>query len=437
MDIASLEFFAAALGWTVVVEVSASRVRELHGASAHEFDEGLLAHCAARLGAPDGLHEAIRAARRGQHAEVGAGRGRLLVVPAGGGRAAVAAAFRRGLSPHETHEVTNALASVIGWADAAIERPEHVAAPRALGQVARAARWARAITRVGLGKEDSRPTEVFTLEEVAYEVVGMLEATAHQRAVELAIDGDSRAAVEGTHAALLSAVWNLTKNAIEVSPAGGRVLLSPRLRGPHALLEVHDQGPGMDAETQRRIFDDGFTTRRGGHGLGLRIVSNAVVDLGGRVSVRSELGRGSTFIVELPSTDADPGPDSDRITVPPRALPGDPLRLLLAEDDAALRELLATTLSLDGFVVEPTMHVEAALGLVDSLQIAVIDRHLGDDRGEDLLAALRQAGFRGPALMMTGGEPPAAERGTNVRWLRKPFSPGELRRQLRELLSGA
>lgn len=102
-------------------------------------------------------------------------------------------------------------------------------------------------------------------------------------------------------------VINLVKNAAEASPRGGvvRVRLEPAAdtgRGPaaHVRLSVEDQGPGIEPERQKTLFEPFVTTKPGGSGLGLYITHDIVKRHGGRLALSSEPGHGATFTVELP-----------------------------------------------------------------------------------------------------------------------------------------
>ena len=97
-----------------------------------------------------------------------------------------------------------------------------------------------------------------------------------------------------------SVLWNLLGNARDATDAGGRIAVKLRRQAGQALLEVEDSGQGISAEDLPRIFDPFFTTKTGGTGLGLAIVHRVVEGHGGRIAVRSEPGRGSTFSVSLP-----------------------------------------------------------------------------------------------------------------------------------------
>lgn len=113
------------------------------------------------------------------------------------------------------------------------------------------------------------------------------------------------------------AVTNLVLNAVAVSPDGGRVTLRARTEGSaDVVLEVADEGPGLDPEEQSRVFAPYHTTRGGGTGLGLAIVQAVASDHGGRVEVESRKGGGATFRLVLPVAGPAPaGAGSDR-TIP-------------------------------------------------------------------------------------------------------------------------
>jgi DNA-binding response OmpR family regulator/signal transduction histidine kinase len=113
--------------------------------------------------------------------------------------------------------------------------------------------------------------------------------------------------------ALEQALLNVMINAIEAMPNGGKLSISTGLETDMVVIAVTDTGEGIPADHIDRIFDPDFTTRRDrgrvrGLGLGLFATQNLVQSRGGTISVRSELGRGTTLIIRLPatrSTDAD------------------------------------------------------------------------------------------------------------------------------------
>jgi two-component system nitrogen regulation sensor histidine kinase NtrY len=96
------------------------------------------------------------------------------------------------------------------------------------------------------------------------------------------------------------ALSNLVLNAMDAMPQGGTLTLRTRQEGEWAVLEVADTGTGLTTEECERLFTPYYTNKAHGTGLGLAIVQSVVSDHGGKISVRSETGRGATFVIELP-----------------------------------------------------------------------------------------------------------------------------------------
>jgi len=112
------------------------------------------------------------------------------------------------------------------------------------------------------------------------------------------------------------AVYNVLLNAVQILPTGGHLVCRSRDEDLRCLLEISDDGPGLDLAQSAHIFDLFYTTKKGGTGLGLPIANRIVEEHGGQMAVASEPGRGATFAFFLPFTGPPPTPGKGPTTVP-------------------------------------------------------------------------------------------------------------------------
>ena len=143
-----------------------------------------------------------------------------------------------------------------------------------------------------------------SVNEILRGVVKLFEAQlqAPGRApIAIMLELDDRVGTIAVDSELLHrALSNLVLNAMDAMPDGGRLIVQSRRDDGRVILEVADTGSGMTPEECERIFTPYYTSKRHGTGLGLAIVQSVVSDHGGRVTVQSEPGRGTTFVIELP-----------------------------------------------------------------------------------------------------------------------------------------
>ncbi|MFQ5885574.1 MAG: ATP-binding protein, partial [Thermoplasmata archaeon] len=154
--------------------------------------------------------------------------------------------------------------------------------------------------------------------------------------------------VSGNPSELREVITNLVLNAIDAMPNGGTLTIKTETDRRINKIHIQDTGMGIPPENLERVFQPFFTTKESNSsGLGLSVSYGIVRRHGGSVKVKSELGKGTIFTIELPvSLEALEESEAER---PPR--PGRVARILVIEDEERIRDNLRETLSLAGHVV--------------------------------------------------------------------------------------
>jgi len=148
--------------------------------------------------------------------------------------------------------------------------------------------------------------EAVQLNDLARAVMQLLDAQFAQLGnirLDLNLDPDLPA-IQADPEQIKRALQNLALNAMDAMPDGGTLRLATRQYNNTVILEVSDTGQGLTKEECGRLFTPYYTTKHHGTGLGLAIVQSVVSDHGGTISVESQPGRGATFRIELPVTQA-------------------------------------------------------------------------------------------------------------------------------------
>ncbi len=140
------------------------------------------------------------------------------------------------------------------------------------------------------------------LKKAVRDSVDILRIYAKEREVSLELELEDVGYFLGSEADIRHLVLNLVLNAVQVSPRGERVLVRLTRQGERWVLEVHDNGPGIDQEELSRIFIPFYkgSSKSEGAGLGLAIVDSIVREYGGSVEVESAPDRGAVFRVSVP-----------------------------------------------------------------------------------------------------------------------------------------
>jgi len=221
-------------------------------------------------------------------------------------------AIRRDFVANASHELKTPAASIRAAAEtiASAADDDPIAIRRFAGRLEREAiRLSRIVedlldlSRLESGSELS---ELVDLATIVREEVERFEAAAAEAGVELSARTSPVPPLRGSARDLALLVRNLADNAIQYTKPGGGVEVELSAAGPEVVLTVRDTGMGIPTRDLPRVFERFYRVDRarsretGGTGLGLSIVKHVVENHGGRISVESELGRGSRFVVRLP-----------------------------------------------------------------------------------------------------------------------------------------
>jgi len=144
--------------------------------------------------------------------------------------------------------------------------------------------------------------EVIDLNAVVEKAIGFCDHVLHKHGVRIERSLSPVPGFLAVRQNLVQVFINLITNACHATPSGGLVTVATTLDGDMALVTVADTGSGISPETQARIFEPFFTTKPDGKGtgLGLSIVQGIMESHGGSVTVQSEVGKGTTFMLRLP-----------------------------------------------------------------------------------------------------------------------------------------
>jgi signal transduction histidine kinase len=359
------------------------------------------------------------------------------------------------------HDFNNLLVGVLGNATVLRERVGADDDARAkVEQIELAARRAAELTNQMLaytsqGRFFVQPLRLSSLVE---ELGALLDGAVAGNA-DLRRELGPTALVEGDPTQLRQVVLNLVTNASEaLGEGGGTIAVRTRNLGAdrrlldelelgadgagdaYVVLEVEDDGCGMDAETRARLFDPFFTTKLLGRGLGLAATLGIVRNHGGGIAIRSAPGEGSTFTVVLPAAAAAPAPSAapgagGLVTAAADA------HVLVVDDEELACATATVMLEVGGMNVTTARSGEEALRLIDAaaapFDVVLLDLTMPGLGGAETLRRLAAGGLGIPVVLTSGYSETEVTDLTGVAgyagFLHKPYT----HEQLLERISGA
>ena len=362
------------------------------------------------------------------------------------------------------HDFNNLLTVISGHVEMMLAESSDQTMREQLELVKQAAIKAASLTRQLLAytRQQVLQTRNLNLNDVICRLMAMLSRLIKEDIEVVFLPGESLRCVNADPNEIERVLVNLALNAQDAMPHGGRLTIETAnasfrelqtsqpdeiAPGDYARILVSDNGAGMDAETQSRAFEPFFTTKEPGQGtgLGLAVVYGVVHQSGGSIRLDSQPGVGTTFRIYLPSVTAAEAPEAAATPSSTSARQRGSGTILVAEDDAAIRNLVVHTLENLGYQVLSAADGAAAISLADShageIHLLVSDLVMPALGGRQLAEALRKksphlkvvfiSGYAGPVLGDQDLEL------ANARFLQKPFSMDSLASAVSEALGGS
>jgi two-component system, cell cycle sensor histidine kinase and response regulator CckA len=322
------------------------------------------------------------------------------------------------------HDFNNLLTAILGYTQLSMRRldPHHPIREN-LVNVEKAGNRGAELTKklLAFSRRQHLDRRVMDLNDSIAEVLKLLERVIGEDVKVSFTAADNLSAVSADAAQIEQVIMNLSLNARDAMPTGGRLAIETRnveldqyycrqypncVPGKYAQILVSDTGTGMDTETLKHIFEPFFTTKEvnKGTGLGLSMVYGIVTQHGGLINVYSEPGHGTTFKIFLPVVDSSV--EKDKHVVQPSLLGGTET-ILVAEDEEALRNLSKDVLEALGYTVLSAQNGEEAVELFaanrDKIDLLLFDVVMPVMGGSEAYKTIREMdGKVVPLIFMTG-----------------------------------
>ena len=261
--------------------------------------------------------------------------------------------------------------------------------------------------------------------------------------ITVSLDAPACVRILGNAAELREVFTNLILNAVDAMPKGGSLTIACAAHGDDKVrVEVKDTGLGMSETVRRHLFDPFFSTKGlGGMGLGLSVVYGIVTRHGGAIEVLTELGSGTTFVLDFPQAPEDTGAEEAsvaRVPAPPRHA-----RILVIDDEPEIAAVLRDVLTLQGHDVTITDSGRGgvAKATAESFDLVLTDLGIPDLSGFEVAEQIHAVRPSTPVVLVTGwaaslDEDEIRRRGVAA-LLHKPFEIEEVVRTTNELLAQA
>jgi len=349
------------------------------------------------------------------------------------------------------HDFNNLLCVIMAAASAAaISAAQGGTEAAALEDINQAAARAAELTRklLTLGRTQPLALEHLDAGDLLSDFAALMRRSLGE-GVEVVVSCEGPLHIRVDRLQIEQVLLNVCTNARQAMDGRGRVRIDGRCRELPANgaapservveIAIRDDGPGMDEATLARVFEPFFTTKREGSGLGLTVSYGIVQRHGGTMSIESHPGSGTLVTIQLPVHD---GPREERAaSAPRRDRAAAEIRILVAEDEPALRRIFSRVLREEGYGVIEAEDGNAAVTSfaadAGEIGLVVLDVRLPMRSGPEAYQEMLRHRGNLPVLFVTGHAPDTAAIPAGAPLLVKPFTGEALLRGVEDAIVGA
>ncbi len=324
------------------------------------------------------------------------------------------------------HELNNVLTPILAWTEHLLQKPEELGNSEQVRETIQKINSAASVGAAAVGRVmnfalDGEPAYTrIDLAEVAEESAAAAEHAWRTEA------GGSGAYIEirrllspvpevvGERAELRQLVSQLISNAAHAISGRGTITITTAINAESVVIAVRDDGSGMDASTRERCLDRDLGSRHpDGRSSGYGTIHGILQRHNGRLTIDSVIGRGTKASIFLPFVASDapepasePAPNQTAETTESSTNAGKQRRILLAEDDMMVSEVMVVYLSEDGFDITVTSNgrecVEAFTRANGAFDLVITDRAMPEMGGDEVALAVKRINPKVPVLLLTG-----------------------------------